>query len=133
MQTGVQKTSCSQKMAMKKIKHFIQGLMSNSNPDNDWCVANAEKLRDADLRSFSIPRLEQRKSLKVGASAKILIESKSKRGPITGERPWVVVTEALGASYKVKIDNDLVVFPALNGREIEGYAEKGPPIAPVMR
>ncbi len=81
----------------------------------DYVIGNAEKLRDENPRSFSIPRSDQRRSLRVGDTAKIILEATASSGPISAERPWVTVTEVGNGGYKVEIDNSLVLFPSLNG------------------
>ena len=83
-------------------------------PDQGYVIGNAEERRNEDPRNFSIPRSEQRRSLKVGDSAKIALETTGS-GRIAGENPWVVVTEVNNGNYKVRIDNDLVLFPSLSG------------------
>ncbi|MGQ4584265.1 hypothetical protein [Lysobacter sp. F60174L2] len=83
-------------------------------PGQGYLIDNAEKRRNEDPRNFSIPRSEQRRSLKVGDSAKIALEATG-GGRISGERPWVLVTEVQDGNYKVRIDNDLALFPSLNG------------------
>jgi hypothetical protein len=88
---------------------------SGGLPDQDYVIASAEAMRDANPRSFSIPRSEQRRNLRVGDSAKIVLEARHPSGPVTAERPWVVVTEVIEGGYRVKIDNFLALFPSLDG------------------
>jgi len=97
--------------------HFNR-IIGRSGVSVDLVIANAEKARDEDPKSFSIPRSDQRRSLRVGASAKILIEARLPGGQILGERPWVKVVEIVGSRYKVVMDNHLAVFPRLNDAEL---------------
>lgn len=86
---------------------------STSMQHQDFIVVDAEKLRDENPVSFSIPRSEQRKSLRVGDSAKIILESKIGTTPFSSERLWVLVKEVSDHFYKVKIDNNPLLFPDL--------------------
>lgn len=86
---------------------------STSMQHQDFIVVDAEKLRDENPVSFSIPRSEQRKSLRVGDSAKIILESKIGTTPYSSERLWVLVKEVSDHFYKVKVDNNPVLFPDL--------------------
>jgi hypothetical protein len=89
--------------------------------DQRWRVANAELLRNKDPRSFSIPRLEQRRSCCAGDTVKVLLEPihKDSSQPFSGERPWLTVTYVDEKSYKGVADSGLVLFPELEGKEIE--------------
>ena len=90
-------------------------------PDQRWQLANAEALRDEDPRNFSIPRLEQRQSCRVGDTVKVLIEpiSMDPSQPFSGERPWLTITCAGDTSYRGVPDPGLILFPELEGTEIE--------------
>ena len=77
---------------MNWFENIVNRLREDGGLTNQhFAIANAEKLRNENPRSFSIPRSEQRKSLKVGDQAKILIEAKGSPKPVSGERPWVIV------------------------------------------
>lgn len=81
--------------------------------DQRFSIANAEKIRDEHPRTFSIPRLEQRESLKVGDNAKVILESID--GTDLAERPWILITKSLkNGEYEAKFDNDLVFYPESN-------------------
>lgn len=104
-------------MAVNRFFRLVKSIIGQPEALGGLVVANCETLRDKDVRTFSIPRSDQRRSLKVGASAKILIEAKLPGGQVLGERPWVVVTEVIGSRYKVRLDNHLVIFPPVNDAE----------------
>lgn len=92
--------------------------------NQSFTIANAEALRNKDPRTFSIPRLEQRRNLKVGDNAKVLLEPKQEGGRFAGERPWVIIEEVLSnGQYKAKFDNDLTLFPEHNDDIITISAE----------
>jgi hypothetical protein len=101
---------------MEWFRKAIQGLRARGGlPDQGYVIDNAEARRDENPRSFSIPRSEQRRSLRVGDSAKIILEATGRNvGPINAERPWVTVTAVEGETYQVKVDNALALFPSLN-------------------
>lgn len=87
--------------------------------EQDFSVCSAEKLRDEDPRGFSIPRSEQRRSLRVGDSVKLILEATNPESEIAFERPWAKVVEVSAAGYKVKFDNSLVLFPSMSDAVIE--------------
>ena len=82
--------------------------------DTRFTLADAEKLRDADPRTFSIPRGEQRRALKVGDTAKIMLELAVCEGPFSSERLWVQIVEVVGGRYRARIDNSPVLLPDLD-------------------
>jgi hypothetical protein len=88
-------------------------------PDQGYVIGNAEKLRDENPRSFSIPRSDQRRSLRVGDTAKIVLEASRPTAGLSAERPWVLITEVGNGGYKAKIDNVLVLFPSLNDATLD--------------
>jgi hypothetical protein len=105
---------------MSWFQRVIKGIKGQGGPsDPGYVIGNAEKLRDENPRSFSIPRSDQRRALKVGDTAKIVLEATQGTGRLTAERPWVVITEVGNGRYKARIDNTLVLFPSLNNATLD--------------
>lgn len=78
-----------------------------------YTLDNAEKLRDADPRGFSIPRLEQRKNLLNGQSVKLIFIPKKPSSSFAGERIWVTITQAKHGKYVGTLDADSTLIEEL--------------------
>lgn len=88
-------------------------ILQANGKDLPYTLDNAEKLRDADPRNFSIPRLEQRKNLLTGQSVKLIFIPKKPSSNFTAERIWVTITKAKLGKYVGTLDADSTLIEAL--------------------
>ena len=71
--------------------------------DDYWQLRNGEDSHKENPDTFWIPTLEERKSLKVGDAAKIILEIECENDDgeivIEGERGYVIVSQIIGDKY----------------------------------
>jgi hypothetical protein len=80
------------------------GAVQLANFEEDyWQLRNGEESNKESPKSFWIPELEKRKSLKIGDAAKVILEIESEKEDgeiiVEGERGYVIVSEVVGDKY----------------------------------
>ncbi len=96
-------------------RNAISGL---STPE--LVVGNAEQKRNADPRFFSIPRLEQRQSRKIGDEVMVFVQSPEPlpNDSAVGENVWVKITKKELNLYVGIAEDGLRLFPHLENPEL---------------
>lgn len=71
--------------------------------DDYWQLRNGEESHKASPETFWIPTIEQRKALKIGDAAKVILEIECQDDDgeiiVEGERGYVIVSEIVGDKY----------------------------------